>query len=69
MRRIKLKNGKSYQLRPSFMMPYMIARTDEVEKALYLRRGESLLKIWSMYLVAIQCSGIEPMFQLVEIPL
>ena len=38
MRRIKLKNGKSYQLRPSFMMPYMIARTDEVEKALYLRR-------------------------------
>jgi len=38
MRRIKLKNGKSYQIRPSFMMPYMTSRTEEVEKALYLRR-------------------------------
>ena len=68
MRRIKLKNGKSYQLRPSFMMPYMIARTDEVEKALYLRRGESLLKLWSMYL-ADSMFWYRPMFQLVEIPL
>ena len=38
MRRIKLKNDEVYQIRPSFMMPYMIARTDEVEKALFLRR-------------------------------
>src|SRR5438552_11886875 len=39
MRRIKLKsNEKVYQIRPSFMMPYMIERTDEVEKALFLRK-------------------------------
>lgn len=40
MRRIRLKNEheEAYQIRPSFMMPYMIAETDEVEKALYLRR-------------------------------
>jgi hypothetical protein len=40
MRRIRLKNETrdAYQVRPSFMMPYMAAKTDEVEKALYLRR-------------------------------
>ena len=39
MRRIKLKrDGEVYQLRPSFMMPYLIGRTQEVEKALYYRR-------------------------------
>jgi hypothetical protein len=38
MRRIRLKNNAVYQIRPSFMMPYMIAMTIEVEKALFLRR-------------------------------
>ena len=39
MRRIKLKsNEEVYQIRPSFMMPYMIERTQEVEKALFLRK-------------------------------
>lgn|GEM_PF-3022078 len=40
MRRIQLKNKSKdvRQIRPSFMMPYMIAETEEVEKALYLRR-------------------------------
>ena len=39
MRRIKLKNRNEdcYQIRPSFMMPYQIAETKEVDKALYLR--------------------------------
>ena len=37
-RRIKLSNGQVYQIRPSFVMPYMIAKTDDIEKALYLRR-------------------------------
>ena len=38
-RKIRLKsNGMTYQIRPSFMMPYMIATTNEVEKALYLRQ-------------------------------
>lgn len=39
VRRIKLQTtGAVFTLRPSFVMPYMIARTAEVEKALYLRQ-------------------------------
>ena len=40
MRRIQLNNikGDVWQIRPSFMMPYMISETEEVEKALYLCR-------------------------------
>jgi hypothetical protein len=39
VRRIKVKaTGAVFALRPSFVMPYMIARTAEVEKALYLRQ-------------------------------
>ena len=39
MHRIQLlSNQEVYQLRPDFVMPYMIGLTDEVEKALYLRR-------------------------------
>lgn len=39
LRRIQLlRNGEVYQLRPDFIMPYMIGQTDAVEKALYLRR-------------------------------
>src|SRR6266852_3719913 len=38
LRRIKLKTTPEvFMLRPSFLMPYCIARTEEVEKALYLR--------------------------------
>lgn len=36
MRRIKLSDNAVYQVRPSFIMPYLIAKTDDVEKALYL---------------------------------
>ena len=37
--KIRLKSdGTTYQIRPSFMMPYMVAKTDDVEKALYLRQ-------------------------------
>lgn len=39
LRRIKLEaNGNTFQLRPSFLMPYMIGRTEELDKALYLRQ-------------------------------
>ena len=39
VRRIKLQaTGAVFTLRPSFVMPYMIARTEAVEKALYLRQ-------------------------------
>lgn len=39
MRRIRCKeNGEQYQIRPSFMMPYMIGPVEEIEKPLFLRR-------------------------------
>jgi hypothetical protein len=38
MRRIKLKGGDAHHIRPSFMMPHMIGRTKDVEKALFLCR-------------------------------
>ena len=39
LRRIKLKaNGGIYQIRPDFIMPYMVGKTHEMEKALYLCR-------------------------------
>jgi len=39
LRRIKVKaTGQVFQIRPSFLLPYMVARTEEVEKALYLRQ-------------------------------
>lgn len=39
MRRIKCKkDGEQYQIRPSFMMPYMIAPVEDVEKPLFFRR-------------------------------
>jgi hypothetical protein len=38
-RRIRLKcNGQVYQIRPDTVMPYMIGKSEEVEKGLYLRR-------------------------------
>jgi hypothetical protein len=38
LRRIKLKqNREVFTIRPSFVLPYCVARTDQVEKALYLR--------------------------------
>ncbi len=37
MRRIKVvATGDVYQVRPDFVMPYMIGKTDKVEKGLYL---------------------------------
>ncbi len=39
LRRIRIKTSDDvFLVRPSFVMPYMIERTDFVEKALYLRR-------------------------------
>jgi hypothetical protein len=39
LRRIKLKaTGAVFTLRPSFLLPYGIGRTEEVEKALFLRQ-------------------------------
>jgi hypothetical protein len=38
IRRIVLRDGRSYSIRPSFLMPYMTARTDDVEAPLFLRK-------------------------------
>ncbi|WP_249370343.1 hypothetical protein [Acaryochloris marina] len=40
LRRIKLTDngGDIYQIRPDFMMPYMVGKTHDMEKALYLCR-------------------------------
>jgi hypothetical protein len=38
LRRIILRDGRSYSIRPSFLMPYLTARTEEVEGPLFLRK-------------------------------
>jgi len=38
IRRITLRDGRSYSIRPSFLMPYMTARTDDVQAPLFLRK-------------------------------
>src|SRR5574340_423545 len=38
IRRIVLRDGRSYSIRPSFLMPYMTARTADVEGPLFLRK-------------------------------
>lgn len=38
LRRIELYTGDVFTIRPSFVMPYMTGYTDDVEKALFLRR-------------------------------
>jgi hypothetical protein len=37
LRRIVLRDGRSFTVRPSFLMPYMTARTKDVEGPLFLR--------------------------------
>ena len=38
IRRLRLKDGTTYSIRPSFLMPYMTARTADVEGPLFLRQ-------------------------------
>ena len=38
IRRIELPDGSAYSVRPSFVMPYMTARTDDVADVLFLRK-------------------------------
>jgi hypothetical protein len=38
IRRVLLKDGTAYSIRPSFLLPYMTARTAEVEGPLFLRK-------------------------------
>src|SRR5512135_3923175 len=38
LRRIVLRDGAAYSIRPSFLMPYMAARTEDLEGPLFLRK-------------------------------
>src|SRR5262249_45794836 len=38
IRRILLEDGTAYSIRPSFLMPYMTGRTEDVEGPLFLRK-------------------------------
>jgi hypothetical protein len=38
IRRVELRDGTSYSIRPSFLMPYLSARTDDIEGPLFLRK-------------------------------
>ena len=38
IRHILLKDDSAYSIRPSFLMPYMTARTADVEGPLFLRK-------------------------------
>ena len=38
IRRIELRDGTAYSVRPSFLMPYLSGRTDDVEAPLFLRK-------------------------------
>jgi hypothetical protein len=38
IRRIELRDGTSYSIRPSFLMPYLSGKTDDVEAPLFLRK-------------------------------
>src|SRR5512144_2087909 len=38
IRRVRLKDGTAYSIRPAYLMPYMTARTEAVQGPLFLRK-------------------------------
>jgi len=56
IRRVRLKDGTAYSIRPSFLMPYLSARTAEVEGPLFLRKFG--VPFWALARVF----GNDPMF-------
>lgn len=56
LRRILIRNGLSYSVRPSFVMPYMTAKTEDIEKPLFLR------KFGVPYWALTYAFGRDPMF-------
>ena len=56
IRRVRLKDGTAYSIRPSFLMPYMTARTEDVEGPLFLRKFG--VPFWALAHVF----GRDPMF-------
>ena len=56
IRRILLKDGAAYSIRPSFLMPYLTARPEDVEGPLFLRKFG--VPFWALARVF----GHDPMF-------
>ena len=58
IRRILLKDGSAYSIRPSFLMPYMTAHAADVEGPLFLRKFG--VPFWALARVfgATRCPGI-----------
>jgi hypothetical protein len=42
LRRIDLRNDESYSIRPSFLMPYLSGRTEDVQAPLFFANSPSL---------------------------
>ncbi len=56
IRRIILKDGTAYSIRPSFLMPYMTARAADVEGPLFLRKFG--VPFWAL----VHVFGADPMY-------
>jgi len=56
IRRVVLRDGTAYSIRPSFLMPYLTARTEDVEGPLFLRKFG--VPFWALARVF----GNDPMF-------
>ena len=41
LRRVDLRNGQSYSIRPSFLMPYLSGRTEDVQAPLFFASSPS----------------------------
>ena len=52
------EDDSAYSIRPSFLMPYMIVRTADVEGPLFLRRLVSRSGPWPASSAVIRCPGI-----------
>ena len=61
LRRIKVKaSGGTFQVRPSFLMPYMVGRTETSRKAFFFDSGACPMMAWPSPLAKTHRSGIEP---------
>jgi hypothetical protein len=55
-RRIRLRDGTDWSIRPSFVMPYTAARTEDVQEVLFLRKFA--VPFWALA----EVFGRDPMF-------
>ena len=58
LRRIELRNLESYLVRPSFLMPYLSGRTEDVQAPLFSASSPSLAGPWPRSSVVRPCTGI-----------